>query len=64
MRFLLGLVFAVSGALLDVAAKQVSRDSVRPKPVGYSSLLGRVTPTGSRLAGAGCLLLAALWWFA
>jgi len=64
MRFLLGLIFAVCGAFLVVAAKQVSRDSMKENSVGYGSLLGRVTPTGSRLAGAGCLLLAALWWFA
>ena len=64
MRFLVGLIFATCGLFLVVAAKQVRRDSFRKQPVGQSSLVGRVSPMTSRIAGWGCLVLAAIWWFA
>ena len=64
MRFLVGLIFVTCGLFLVIAAKQVSRDSMRKQPVGQSSLVGRVTPMASRIAGGGCLILAVIWWFA
>jgi len=58
------LMFALFGGLLIVAAKQVSRDSNAAAPLGYSNLTGRLSPWGSQVAGACCLVAALLCWFA
>jgi drug/metabolite transporter (DMT)-like permease len=63
-RIIFGLMFALFGALLIVAAKQVNRDSKAAPPLGYSNLTGRLSPLGSQVAGVCCLVAALLWWFA
>ena len=63
MRIIFGLMFALFGVLLIVAAKQVSLDSKAAPPVGYSNLTGHLSPLGSQVAGACCVLAALLCWF-
>jgi drug/metabolite transporter (DMT)-like permease len=64
MRVVFGLMFALFGVLLIVAAKQVSRDSKAAPPLGYSNLTPRLSLLKSQVAGACCLFAALLCWFA
>jgi len=63
MQIAIGLFLALCAVFLLISAKQVSRDTERASRTHRGSLTGPLPAGAVRIAGAGCLALAALWLF-
>jgi hypothetical protein len=61
VQIAIGLFLALCDGFLLIFAKQVNRDTERAARTHHGSLTGPLPVDAVRIAGAGCLVLAAIW---